>query len=407
MNKDSEQLTFNKQVVLDQDEPKYSSKKLQETAIQWIGKDFCTVETVLDKKVLVYDNSGQKTIVLLKNISYLGNPHPVFKKRIQLPDWYQDFCARLKEENLDYDVKFIGVYHYKENIVFADFIKDTYLQHGLHNSAAHIYINDLYQGMTYGVFQKTDKYGNIIFAIRNYNLCEYMKGGKLRDSIFDIFAKFNNGFPFGRWLQAIDKIKEMHEHNWSQWRQAEWPGWFLEYKFDDFVVKNNLQNRMNYVGQSQKGKGNLDFDICFECGNYYGDLKASDIHKKETPGNDQQNLIDCLMQYNKFWYIIYEHETEKDIDHGGEAMKARNEYIKSVDPHYNKGEKSYAQRMKYSVNFKKMTVLELNPINYKNVLKAFNQGHQPNGTARAPKFNILKKHLNDDNFVVFRYTYER
>lgn len=29
MNKDSEQLTFNKQVVLDQDEPKYSSKQLR------------------------------------------------------------------------------------------------------------------------------------------------------------------------------------------------------------------------------------------------------------------------------------------------------------------------------------------------------------------------------------------
>lgn len=63
--------------------------------------------------------------------------------------------------------------------------------------------------------------------------------------------------------------------------------------------------------------------------------------------------------------------------------------------------------MKHSVNFKKMTVIELNPVNYKTVLKTFNQGHQPDGKARAPKFNILKNYLNDDNFVVFRYTYDR
>lgn len=50
-----------------------------------------------------------------------------------------------------------------------------------------------------------------------------------------------------------------------------------------------------------------------------------------------------------------------------------------------------------------MTILELNRINYHEILTEFNQGHQPNGAKRNPKFMINKKDL--DRFVVFRYNY--
>lgn len=35
------------------------------------------------------------------------------------------------------------------------------------------------------------------------------------------------------------------------------------------------------------------------------------------------------------------------------------------------------------------------------------QGRQADGTARAPKFNVDKKALENDNYVVFRYTYTK
>ena len=88
------------------------------------------------------------------------------------------------------------------------------------------------------------------------------------------------GFTFGQWLKALDAIKEMHKNEWQQWRQAEWPGWFLEYKFNKFTTENNVTNQMRYVGSSQKRKGDLDFDIRFDEDDFYGDLKASDIKKK-------------------------------------------------------------------------------------------------------------------------------
>lgn len=67
---------------------------------------------------------------------------------------------------LNYCVRFIGVYHYKGNIVFVDFIKDTYLMKKMHNSAAHVYVNDLYQGMKNGIFKKIDKNNNIFQSMK-------------------------------------------------------------------------------------------------------------------------------------------------------------------------------------------------------------------------------------------------
>jgi hypothetical protein len=164
---------------------------------------------------------------------------------------------------------------------------------------------------------------------------------------------------------------------------------------------------MRYVGSSLKREGDLDFDIRFDEEDFYGDLKASDISKTETPGNDQKNLIECIYRFDKFWYVIYEHETIKDSETlNYEATRARNRYIRSVDPTYDKDELSYHERMKSKVRFVKMSIVELNRINFREVLTDFHQGHQPDGSPRALKFNINKKVLDNDNFVVFRYTYK-
>jgi len=63
--------------------------------------------------------------------------------------------------------------------------------------------------------------------------------------------------------------------------------------------------------------------------------------------------------------------------------------------------------MKHSVKFMKMSIIELNRVNYREALKDFHQGHQPDGNARKPKFIINKEVLKNDNFVVFRYTYDK
>lgn len=414
MNVDSEQITLDKSLVFALDQP-LSNKNLQECLINVLGRDKCKVLNVPPRKwVLEYVDKKKVYHLLVRPCTYLGNPHPLYKKRVQLPLWFNEYTNSINKKNPNIDVRFIGVYHYGDkhhgdNIVFIDFKKDTYLAKKGHNSSAHIYTNDLFQAMTYGMFTKEDYFGNSISTIRKDKFQDYLTNQVPETTtLFDLFHKFNCGFTFGQWLQALDAIKEMHGNNWHQWRQAEWAGWFLEYKFNKFTIENDITSKMRYVGSSLKREGDLDFDIRFDEEDFYGDLKASDIKKKETPGNDQENLKECIYQFDKFWYVIYEHETIKDSGATNyEATKARNRYIKSVDPSYDKDEMSYHERMKNSVKFMKMSIIELNRINFREALTDFNQGCQPDGKARKPKFNINKKVLENDNFVVFRYTYKQ
>lgn len=414
MNVDSEQITLDKSLIVAQDQP-LSEKQLQFCLINTLGKDKCRIITVPKRKwVLEYNNDGIIYHLLVRACTYLGNPHPIFKKRVQLPRWFNEYTRTIKKNNPEIDVRYLGVYHYGDkyhgdNVIFIDFKKDTYLAKKGNNSSAHIYTNDLFQAMTYGIFNKEDFFGNEIFAIRRDKLLDYFNNNTTEtNTLFDLFRKFNCGFTFGHWLKALDVIKEMHKNDWHQWRQAEWAGWFLEYKFNKFTIENNVTNQMRYVGSSLKKEDDLDFDIHFEEDNFYGDLKASDINKKETPANDQKNLIECIYKFDKFWYVIYEHETLKDSEATGyEATIGRNKYIKSVDSSYDKDEMSYHSRMKNSVKFVKMSIIELNRVNFRGALTDFNQGHQPSGNARNPKFNINKKVLENDNFVVFRFVYKQ
>jgi len=157
MNQPSEQILPDLRIVLDKDEP-LSPKKQEEALKNNLGAANCTSEEICGKKVLVFTKKGKKTIFLHKAITYLGNPHPVHKKRIQLPTEYKDYCNKVQSEHPEIDVRIVGVYHYQGTLVFVDFAKETYLGKCMNNSSAHVYINDLYQGLRNGVFHKEDQY---------------------------------------------------------------------------------------------------------------------------------------------------------------------------------------------------------------------------------------------------------
>ena len=408
-NRPSEQIRSDFGLEVAHDQVLRSSKQQRAALTYYLGEKKCAIEEVLGRKLFVYRTNGRKYILLHKAISYLGNPHPIFKKRIQMPSDWQEFCNEAAVANIDYDIRFVGIYHYQNNVIFVDFQKDTYLQHGLHNSSAHVYTNDLYQAVRNGVFHREDQYGNHIYSVRAKDFSEYLIGTKIGDNeLFELFAKFNNGFSFGQWLYAVDKIKEMHGDSWRHWQQAEWAGWFLEYKFNKFTIENDTLELMKYVGTDNKEhkEGTFDFDIWFGRDQFYGDLKASDITKTSTPGNDQESFVECINKHDRFWYVIYEHETIKDSETTNyQATIERNQYIRSVLPTYDKDDMSYHERMKNSVRFIKMTILELNNVTFRDVLADFNQGKQPDGKSRQKKFLIRKREM--DKYVVYRYTYKQ
>lgn len=156
MNVDSEQITLDKSLVVAQDQP-LSDRQLQECLFNTLGKGRCKILKVPSRKwALEFVDNGKVYHLLVRSCTYLGNPHPIFKKRVQLPLWFNEYVRNIHAENPNIDVRYIGVYHYGDvhhgdNVIFVDFNKETYLTKRGHNSSAHIYTNDLFQAMTYGV----------------------------------------------------------------------------------------------------------------------------------------------------------------------------------------------------------------------------------------------------------------
>ena len=52
-----------------------------------------------------------------------------------------------------------------------------------------------------------------------------------------------------------------------------------------------------------------------------------------------------------------------------------------------------------------MKIFELNRVNLNETLSIFNQGHQPNGDKRPPKFLINKQNI--DNFIIYSYEHNK
>ena len=89
------------------------SPKEQEAAlVRFLGSEHCARVDVLGRKVFLYTNAGKQYVLLHRAVSYLGGSgqHPIFKKRVQLPAWYKEFCVSAKSHKLPYDIRFMGIY---------------------------------------------------------------------------------------------------------------------------------------------------------------------------------------------------------------------------------------------------------------------------------------------------------
>lgn len=393
-----EQITQDSKLVIDFDEIIKSQEKTN-ILMKTLGVDVFQIQPSVYQCEL---EPNKKIILLVKQITYLGNPHPIYKKRIQIPRSWIDLSSQYR----DFDVRFIGIYKYASSIVFVDFEKSGYLSRNVHNSSAHVYTNDLYQASTQGVFSRKDSRNNLITSIRDSEFKKYLTNAVSfapQNRYLEKLIEFNQRFPFGQWVSSEEAYAEMLTTGSPDWAQGEWPGFWLENKARLFYNSRDEFHLVNFI--KHKGQEDLDFDLKFSSGSelFFGDLKASDVCKNESPGNDKTNLLEALKSGGKFWYVIFEHETEKD----SEPYVATRNYnsLKLEHGKWPAGKEysplSYSSRMKKRVRFIKMQVLELNEANYAHALTDFSQGRQPDGKPRKTKFMIKKKDI--ENFVIFSY----
>jgi hypothetical protein len=340
-------------------------------------------------------------VILYAQVTHLGNPWPEFKKRIQIPRRWVEVYSAARVEGLE--PRFVGIYHHAGVTIFVDFDPSTYVTRKANNSAAHVATNDLFQAQTKGVFTRIDRNGNQLTSVRADRFAEYLLVG-LKDSnpYVEAFEHFNLEFFDNKWIDSIRAGEEMCAALWPDRFQAEWPGFYLEFRVDSFVRRSLEGSFVTF--QKDKTKGRFDFDLVFKGPQgvrFYGDLKASDAKTSVAPGNDAADLARCVAKYGRFWYVIFEHETRYSRDNGNVPVIAWNEWRRSRG-YVRKGDYdplSYAKRFKSEVRFVRMKILEVNSANANIVLGVFNQGRQPSGAERAVKVMINKRNI--DNFLIY------
>ncbi|MDQ5949298.1 MAG: hypothetical protein QG589_424 [Patescibacteria group bacterium] len=337
---------------------------------------------------------GKEYMLHIKNVTYLGNPHPLFKKRIQIPKkWLTSLSAR--------NSFLLGVYKHDDNVIFIHFDKSKYLKRAMNNSSAHVSTIDLAHAVEEGVFRKTDSGGNIITVFS-------------RDRFMDIFGLISNNTHvdlvstevslFQKFLgqlktewYGIASYKEMLEAKFPDALQPEWPGFYLEFNFQKFSLGNHeYKNIFKYIKNKKTGQIDLDLDFS---GRYFGDLKMHSKTSGVIMGNEKTTMNEALKKYGKIWYVVFHHTTERDKDHGGRTTQFWNQTLIDIGKKDKSRTLSYLNRMKYSINLVMMDILEINQFN-KPYLQTLKQGMNSNQRARKDKYAIHNKHIN--NFLVSR-----
>lgn len=377
-----EQVTKTGLVVSD-----FDSKLTMKQIVLLLSK-YGDLEITSNKNPYQTTYKGKSINLCIANITYLGIPNLHYKKRIQIKPLWSDVMQ--KNNTL-----ILGVYSYQNNLTFCLFNAKTYKNNKANNSAAHLHTMDIYKAKELGVYKKTDARNNeiIVFTEKNFqkvfNMILFDKKVSLSNelNVFNEFSKTLNT----NWL-GVDCYDEMRQNNYNNTKQAEWAGFYLEYKFNQFL--NNNSNYKKYCQYIQnKSKNDIDLDLWFGKKHFLGDLKAHTIGGGLL-GNDEFNAYEAVRLYDKFWYISFNHTTEKDKNHNAEVMHKWNEIR-------GKNSMGYLNKMKYSVCLKSFYVLEVSKINIK-YLKAFNQGINSNGKPRATKIAIHKTDLENDNFAIYR-----
>lgn len=371
-------------------------------------------QEVNGKKLIVGFYNGKKYAISCKNVTYLGIPHPIFKKRIQisgLQEFYDDAVS------IDAEPLLMGIYVHGEVVVFVNFGIDTYLTKKAHNSSAHVYADDLLAAYEDGFFQKIDFFGNVVTAFNISSVDTFLEdhysgnceltfdafrevSNKGRDNasfasdIVPIFKKF-----FGNQNKQWDGIlcyKEMISANYKNAFQAEWPGFYLEFRLSDFLLKERIPESKIKFAQNKSQSG-VDLDLYFSKIRSYGDLKMHSDSSSGVQGNDLETvkqLVFTTWYSGHLYYIVCEHATKKDNMSGAVVTH----YWNKVKPR-KKGKPidltSYIGRMKNSVMLKKVYFLDINKDNWM-YLGVFKQGKNADGHPREPKIKI-----DADNFQHF------
>lgn len=381
-NLKSEQINENFEIVMDNGEILNKDE-----LVNILLENFPNTE---EKDGMLYgEKECKKYCIYFKNISYLGTPHPFFKKRIQIGDNFKTVFKENTKQGIQ--TLLLGVYKYKRTLLFVDFDITKYATNKSHNSSAHVYTIDLKNGLLFGVFQKEDVRKNLITVFTPENVERYLTskivgGVDLRLEFIAILDDFYSSLA-KEW-HGISCYQEMIDAGFNNAYQPEWPGFYHEFKLQEYLKSHPMITALQY--KQNKKKGEIDLDLFFPQANTYGDLKAHSNDSTGIQGNDWETVM-SVIENESIYYVVVNHDTERDRNHNNEVTEFWNRQLGKKDLH------SYANKMKNSVKLTSYYVLEINKEN-KQFLDEFKQGHNSDGNPRQKKIQIKKKNL--DKFLI-------
>ena len=362
--------------------------------------------------LIIGEYKGNKYSIRCKNITYLGNPHPIFKKRIQISNDLMDFYKASME--MEVTPLLIGVYTHGNNTIFTEFGIDTYIGKKAHNSSAHVYSSDIVTASVDGFFQKTDYFKNRITVFRPdlvntfldtifdnniENIIYLSTQDTPKEIASDTYIFQNSIIPIVRDFFTQENplwegktcYQEMFENKFRCKGQPEWVGAYLEYRFENYINNNNLSETISFY--QDRTRGGIDLDLYFPQINSYGDLKAHSVESRGIPGNDWETVMKILQDNpnNHIYYIICEHSINRDRDFEYEVTMFWNTLLGKTNLY------SYKDKMKHDATLLKAYILDINANNLEHLSK-FSQGVNSNGKPRPPK--IMIDHNRLEHFII-------
>lgn len=361
-----------------------------------------------DKQNILFGKVG----LLSCNVTYLGHPHPEYKKRIQLKEYYPDVVNKNLENNIE--TLFVGIYTYSETRLFVVFEPSTYTNKKSHNSSAHIFTMNLQYAQRTGYFSKIDGFGNKIYAFNQDEFVKFIKNRAgiinssptsyenvmklIKDYVEDFFAELPQ-----EWF-GVPAYKEMVSNNFNNARQNRWPGWYFEFLFQKYLSKNQIKD---IKWNADKTKNGIDLDIVFPKLNWvYGDLKADQIDE-DILGN-AFDAFDKVVKENNgtVYYICALYSAEKDSNHNYEvslfwnSLRDEDKAYKNIDDLKRRAGKA----MKYSTKLESVNILKIDKDVYE-ILKQnpFKQGKNSDGKERKEKLKIKKDMISALSVYTYKY----
>lgn len=379
--------------------------------IEWINKK----KQPYNFKIELNDESTQINIYL-SCITYLGNPHPKYKKRMQLSE-AADKSFLERDNTKDNITLMIGLYLFDENNpIFVAWDSSSNKTAGKSKSS-HVYVNDILLATKNGVSERKDKNHNNIYCFKPDYLLEFIKYNYLylehQISFIEYLNKINKNINEYMFLDEIVNslkedliirnfvwdgktcLKEMKENNYRNWTQTEWQGFFLEYLMQKEMTKS--KKKMEQILEIPGPKyGKTIFDSFY---NIPWDFKVHVNDSNQIITNDMEAINLALKEYGEIGFIILSGSAEKEL--GTEFSDWRNELkgglSKNQLNNIAKNKKHRKLKTKFIPSEIKVITIDKDGLSKHKVLKGLKN---PNGNIRRDKLIINLDELSPEEIIL-------